>query len=352
MSIGMPKHRAVNPLVLTSMLVFSTLACRAATDLVLPPTATLFPTPAPATLTPTEMPVTVADAVCRNLMDDVLDTARYGGDNDGHGSFQGTDDEVAFLATYKVQGDQLGIPNMPSVPDELNDEQEDRASHQRIWDYFTALFPVEERWMVARFIVFTDGPENILGGVIQVDEPDLWTLEMDILDAADPHSLTYTLIHEFGHLLTLSATQVPPSEALFKNPDVEEFYEREAAACEQYFPGEGCSLPDSYLNVFFDRFWTDHYEEWLEIDIEQDEDLYEEKLMDFYHQYQDRFVTDYAPTSPTEDIAEAWTFFILSSKPEGDQVTDRKVLFFYDYPELVQLRDVVLGNLCEEFPHK
>jgi hypothetical protein len=120
-------------------------------------------------------------------------------------------------------------------------------------------------------------------------------------------------------------------------------------ACPQYFTGEGCSKPDSYINMFFERFWTDLYNEWLEIDEEENERTRENKLNRFYETYQDQFLTDYAPTSPAEDIAEAFTFFILSPKPSLTSIASEKMLFFYEYPELVELRMQILKNICADF---
>ena len=73
-------------------------------------------------------------------------------------------------------------------------------------------------------------------------------------------------------------------------------------------------------------------------------------LEDFYNTYQDQFLTDYAPTSPAEDIAESWAFFVLSPKPEMNSIANEKILFFYEYPELVQLRAQILNQICIEFP--
>lgn len=51
-------------------------------------------------------------------------------------------------------------------------------------------------------------------------------------------------------------------------------------------------------------------------------------------------MTRYAATNPFEDIAESFTDFILLKKPaDASRVESQKILFFYDYPELVELRD-------------
>ena len=87
-----------------------------------------------------------------------------------------------------------------------------------------------------------------------------------------------------------------------------------------------------------------------EIDLEEDEDTRNALLEDFYEVHQDQFLSDYAATSPAEDIAEAWAFFVLSPKPELNSIANEKILFFYEYPELVELRTQILKQLCVEFP--
>jgi hypothetical protein len=158
------------------------------------------------------------------------------------------------------------------------------------------------------------------------------------------------LIHEFAHLLTLNSTQVPPSLEIFKHPTDRTTYFHELAACFTYFTGEGCSNPGSYMDDFYNQFWLDIYDEWNKIEFETDSEEYYQEMEAFYAKYEDRFVTDYAVTRPPEDIAESFTFFVLSPKPDGKSIAEQKVLFFYNYPELVTLRETILKNVCENFP--
>ena len=143
---------------------------------------------------------------------------------------------------------------------------------------------------------------------------------------------------------------MPPSLAIFNNPDDNDIYLDEASACSTFFPGEGCSNPDSYLNAFYQAFWTDIYDEWNEINLIEDEDEYYDALDDFYLKYEDQFLTDYSVTHPAEDIAEAFGFFIFAEKPAGDTIAEQKILFFHQYPELVQLREQIVANTCAIFP--
>ena len=174
---------------------------------------------------------------------------------------------------------------------------------------------------------------------------------MDVSDAGDPYDLSYTLLHEFGHFLTLQPDQVPPDSNVFYNPHDEVIYEQALATCPRYFTGEGCSNSGSYIDEFFNRYWRDMYTEWEQINAIRGQDSYRELLDDFYSKYQDRFLTRYASTSPEEDIAEAWSFFVLAPRPEPTTMANLKILFFYDYPELIALREQIQSRLCTSFPH-
>ena len=111
-------------------------------------------------------------------------------------------------------------------------------------------------------------------------------------------------------------------------------------------PDEGCSRDNSYLNQFVNEFWPDDlYNEWDEIQYEEDDDTYYDMLDAFYVKYQNQFVTDYAATNPEEDIAESWTYFVLQPKPDGNTIAEQKVLFFYDFPELVELRNEIASRV-------
>jgi hypothetical protein len=353
MSTGKPQIK----LLWLAALLFSTLACQAATRLVIPATPTPTTTPTPtSTTTPTPLPTftpTVAfEAACTPLLEKVLTT--YSAEvnlTTEHADQRFREQDSLTLITYEVEGDRITVPRNRSVPDEWRDWQKDRAAHEAIWNYFVSIIPAEQRARISGYFIFTDGEGNHLAAVSQaLDDAEQWILHVDILDSQNYYDLTYTLLHEHGHLLTLSADQVPPSDAIFEHPNNKGIYTREAAACPQYFTGEGCSEPDSYINQFFDRFWPYIYADWEQIDAEEDENTRATLLQDFYRVHQDQFLSDYAVTSPAEDIAESWTFFVLAPKPELTSIANEKILFFYEYPELVELRTQILEQICVNFP--
>ena len=261
------------------------------------------------------------------------------------------EDTTTYIVTYLVSGDDINNPNVENVTADLQDEQDDTAAHQKSWEYFTTLIPLENRGSLAEFSIITDGQDNLLAAVAQTyDDPTLWGLEVDIADTQDYYYLSYTLVHEFAHLLTLGANQVPPNEAVFNNPDDNDLYLNEVAACPNFFPGEGCANSDSYINEYYNQFWANIYDEWNNINLEENDDIYYERLDKFYYDYQDQFLTDYSVTDPAEDIAEAFSFFVFSEKPAGDTIAEQKILFFYNYPELINLRTHIVNNLCASFP--
>ncbi len=340
-----------------STLLFSALACRTATRLIIPDTPTPLPTSTPtATLTPLPPTITatatqlVYEASCPSTLNQIMQDA-LNSDPVSHGHpLDSTGNDVTYLVHYDVINNEILRPHFYSVKKNLTTEQKDRTNHEAIWDFFARLIPAPRRQFVSGFTIFTDGPQNYLASVSQSDrDAKQWDLNVDYADSNQKTALTFTLIHEYAHLLTLNSDQVDVSMDVYRNPNDDKIYQREVNACKQYFTGEGCSKPDSYINVFFDRFWPDIYDEWKKIDQEQNEKTHDSLLENFYTTYQDQFVTDYAPTSPAEDIAESFAFFVLLPKPSDTSIANEKVLFFYEYPELVELRAQMLQEICTEF---
>jgi hypothetical protein len=328
------------------VLLLTSLACRAVTEVFVPETLVEIaplPTSAPADLNPTP---TASPFTCPDRTADILVAATgyiEGEPQDDSGS----DPDVVYLVTYQVEGDMLKPLYSDTVSTDLLPYQRNQASHQQIWEFFIQLIPADERVILSEYSIVSDGSGNLLAAVAQsIQDPERWVLEVDILDSTDRLNLTYTLIHEYAHLLTLNPSQVTPSLPVFNNPDDDEIYLSEVSACPGYFPGEGCALPDSYINQFYYRFWDDIHTEWQDVNLIEDEDQYFAALDDFYYAHEDRFLTDYAATNPAEDIAEAFSFFVLSPRPTGNTIAEEKILFFYDYPELVRIREQIVNAIC------
>jgi len=289
-------------------------------------------------------------SACAQSMDQVT----AGGQGDVY-DFEGIEvfdePDVFNLALYDVEGDEIVNPVFEVVPSNLKDEQKNSKLQNEAWLLFAGLIPPEDRAMVSQFNVFTDGPDNTLAAVdLNAEDLSSWKLEVDIADLDNPDELIFTMIHEYAHLLTLNAEQVELDMEILADPYNIELQQVKDAACSNYFTGLGCSYEDSYIHVFYSRFWTDIEAEWSQVDAIQYEPganvEYYNALYDFYLTHRDQFVSDYSVTHPTEDIAESFAHFVFNPRPVGNSVRDQKLLFFYEYPELVRLRGDILNGTC------
>jgi hypothetical protein len=243
--------------------------------------------------------------------------------------------DAVDLIMYQIEGDTIVNPYNYNVDYDLEPYQQDTELHQRIWDMFVLFIPPEYHQYYTRFTIITDGPGNILAATRQTSSrPETWTLRIDIMDANDDENLANSLIHEFSHLLTLNGTQV--------NQDP-------GQSCSAYGTEYLCSLPDSYLNLFFEEFWAEIYPEWEEVDALQGSPDYIVRMWEFYDTYEDYFIDPYASTSPEEDIVETLTYFFFMPRPPDRDIANAKVLYFYDYPELVDLREQIQQQVCLHF---
>lgn len=90
---------------------------------------------------------------------------------------------------------------------------------------------------------------------------------------------------------------------------------------------------DGYLYKFVERFYKDIYanDDW------EDEDLYEKRP--------DEFVTETAAINQAYDLKYSFSSFVTEDKPQGFSIAEQKIKFFYDFPELVKLRENLRRNI-------
>ena len=133
--------------------------------------------------------------------------------------------------TYRVAGDSLVAERI-------------RASDRRLWTRFVELIPADQRVDLRRFSVLgsrlTDGFVSPLPR-----RTDLWELGLRRGLVNDPE-LDEVIVHEFGHLLTLTSDQVPPFR---RGPG-------RRPRCRTFNTGEGCALLNSYIALFVQEFST------------------------------------------------------------------------------------------------
>lgn len=238
------------------------------------------------------------------------------GEGSGEDDTFGGGEEPESLGSFDVDGDAIDVS---SASDEV------AAQAKKIWDRYAELVPADQRRMISSFEL---NPEEAGGAYVYQSpgDPTKWVLGVSLGLGSD---LDAVLIHEFGHLLTLSAEQVPP------NFDDE-------ADCDTYFTGEGCALTASTINKFVAEFWPQAQRD--EIQRLQEAEDYD-GLDAFYAAHLDDFVTDYATTNPGEDLAETFAEFVLKGRPTGDTIADQKVQLLWDDPAMVELRSEIRTNL-------
>ncbi|HFD38691.1 MAG TPA: hypothetical protein ENJ31_02405 [Anaerolineae bacterium] len=262
------------------------------------------------------------------------------------------EDEEPPIACYALDQNLDTTPikvNADGLPQALTDPQR----HQEIWLFTRSILPktiLKEE--TREYHVFTDGPEGTTAYVTRLtDDPNRWLMAIDIIDTPDPvrpeKEFVHSVVHEFGHILTLRNEQVEPDLPVVSGEWQSDAPSPLQQSCQvTYYTGDGCARPESYINLFYQRFWADIYDEAQVINEAQTEEEREELTQAFYEKYRDRFVTEYAATNPGEDLAETFAYFVLKDKPSGDSIADQKVRFLYAFPPLVEMRAQIRGQLA------
>ena len=200
------------------------------------------------------------------------------------------------------------------VGENLTLEGDVKPAHQAIWDVFISLFPAERLDGIFVSYEIFEGDDGTVAYVYNIDESLAeWVMGYNIDEAENfPEEIVLTLVHEYGHVLSLESSQMSDSDE---------------ASCATYYTGEGCVAPGSYLYAFYTEFWFG-----TETDAEG-----EGRASDY--------ISEYATTNIAEDFAETFMTFVLNDRPSSNTVADQKVKFFYNYPELVSLRDHIRANM-------
>lgn len=256
------------------------------------------------------------------------------------------------LARYRLDEETLQLKQIAhsTIPEYLRPYQDNTELHRRIWDYFTGLFPNDAEVHVSYMAIYMDSSKGHYAARIS-DLDGKWRLYINLVAFDEPESVVNILTHEYGHMLTLNKNQITavPNEYGFE-VEQDEFDSMRAHCDGRFFLGYQCADNASYLNEFGNRFWIGEvYDTWIQAFLlaDKDRDAYQSAIDALYAKYPDQFVTDYAATNPREDIAESWAEFILRPKPTGTSIAEQKVLFFYEFPELVQLRSEIIHRICQ-----
>jgi hypothetical protein len=217
------------------------------------------------------------------------------------------------------EDDDFGTVTVYSVNDDGTLDPAASGLTEHVWETFKRVVTPDFASEVMTQYRVGDAPKSdTLAYVYQDDDPDYWILAANLATSKDDADLIGTLVHEYAHILTLDdATQL----------------DQHVASCDTLDLEEGCAGDDSYLWSFQQQFWSDY------TDAPDDENTDGDVGYDFYLAHEDDFVDDYAATNVVEDIAESFMTFVLEEQPDGDAVIAQKLDFFWNYPELIAIRE-------------
>lgn len=232
-----------------------------------------------------------------------------------HLTFSESPDCTVSVGNYSV-----GLTNvLGSYPVSQGQAAISDPRHQQVWDYLCSILPDAARQKMTEFNLYTDGYSNILAYTSPIQDETgksdntQFAINIDYYDVYDENGkprdwskLTYTILHEYGHVLLEDETQV----------DL-------AVGTSTHDPAG--FIPGSFRKAFYDEFW---------------QDIGTTGVND-YEQNPTHYVSRYGANYFHEDIADTFAIFVLGDKPSGSTVAEQKLLFFWNDSDMTALRSSI-----------
>jgi len=238
----------------------------------------------------------------------------------------GSDGDITL---YRVQGENIFKIVDYQVSGQNLAYQQDTQEHQKLWRLVKKIIPVNHRTKIGEFLIYNGSVNNTNGLSVQINN-DLskWKLGLAINNAkGDQQKLIYTIVHEFGHILTLNNSHI---NSMIRENN-----------CTNFYSYLGCSKSNSYINKFQNQFWLGIWDSFL---VAQDNGSL--GIQNFYNTYNNHFLTSNSAINPEEDIADVFaTFVTRKNNSNENSITEQKIQFMYNYSELVSLRNYIRTNL-------
>ena len=198
-----------------------------------------------------------------------------------------------------------------------------------VWNYLCSILPLEARQKLAEFNLFTDGTSNVLAYTSPIREEGVtdntrFSISIDYFDVYDENGekrdwskLTYTILHEYGHVLLEDETQIDLTV------------------------GRDTHDPAGFVEGAFRRAFYDAF--WRELGVSGAGD---------YDRSPTHYVSRYGANYFHEDIADTFAVFVLGGEPGKNTVAEEKLRFFWRDPDMTALRSAVRENLGLEWPER
>ncbi|MGB0111603.1 MAG: hypothetical protein WBP59_00135, partial [Ilumatobacteraceae bacterium] len=136
---------------------------------------------------------------------------------------------------------------------------------------------------------------------------------------ADADELALTMAHEFSHVFTATPSQLDRTDEAIDD-------------CDTYVNGEGCYLADSLMFAWTEAFWDDDLMGSLDPGVDDPDAADKRCSLD------DGYFGSYAPISPEEDFAEAFSAYVFALEPLTDGQASR-LDWMSSEPGLVEFRE-------------
>lgn len=254
-----------------------------------------------------------------------------------------------MIAAYVAKGQNLALKDVGRGARHANSAARSKEVHTMLWQRFNAMFPSQYRSLVKEFEIATDGPGNITAySGLSNKHYGAWVLGIDPADVFpngqwNKSELDASLIHEFGHILFQREGQMRYSKQAFASLGTGRYHSavnRARESCQTFFTFDACAEPTSYLYHYMYGFWQPMLNQW----VANAGSPYGKQA--FMKRHNQGFVSSYAASHPVEDMVESFTAFVLRQRPTGNtSLADRKVNFFYQFQEMVNLRAHIRASL-------
>lgn len=189
------------------------------------------------------------------------------------------------------------------------------ANDNMIWSEIVQIIPQEQSDRILNsFMIINKKNDDTLAYVEnEEDSPKfLMAVNEPMHLGTDKLERDLTIVHEFMHMLVLEQA---------KNID---YNDNSKPICNGTIDEDFCFKNNSIYHSFITNFWTKS-------------DLANYNNSNFYEKNQNRFVTEYAASSPHEDISESFAYWVISDKISKDIIGDKQS-FFGKYSNLVALK--------------
>ncbi len=178
------------------------------------------------------------------------------------------------------------------------------------WDSLATITPTGQLGDLTIFAGFEphgDAEADTLAFVNSIDaDGTQFQMSVNTIDAvADPDEFLLTLAHEFSHVFTQTTGQLDRTDETID-------------ACDTYFNGEGCYLPDSLMYAWIERFWDSDVLAEVDPAVDSDTTAADDRCTN-----DAGFLGSYAATNPEEDFAESFSAFVFRLEPATSGQADR-----------------------------